>query len=254
MRQDATEQDILDAGRPLHLALISCHLLWREFNLLTARSIHHYLPVYLRQGLHDEPDRLQEQLQAEIDRQDGRHDAILIGYGLCSNGISGLHTRHSRLIFMRGHDCVTFLLGSRQTYQEYFDANPGTYWYSSGWIETGKMPGSERQQELYRQYCEQYDEETADYLIGEELRWMAKYQKACYICQPGLTARTEEEREFTRSCAQFCGWQYAEQQGDWQLLQDFISGPWTDDRFLVVEPGQVVRPSFDQMIIRAGPD
>lgn len=244
--------DLPAGGKPLKLALISCHVLWREFSLLTARSAHQFLPVYLRQGLHNEPDRLRVELQAEIDKLDGQHDAILIGYGLCSNGISGLIARKSRLVFMRGHDCITFLLGSRQTYQDYFGANPGTYWYSSGWIETGSMPGPERLQQLHAHYCEQYDEDTADYLIGEEKRWMANYRQACFIHQPGLTSQDDRHRDFTRNCASGCGWEYAELQGDWQLLADFVEGPWDDDRFLVTSPGQEVRPSFDRLIIQAG--
>lgn len=239
------------AARQMNLAVVACHLLWRELSLLTAQSSHLFLPVYLRQGLHNEPDRLRKELQEAIDQLDGKHDAILVGYGLCSNGICGLHAAKSDLIFMRAHDCITFLLGSRQAYRQFFDDNPGTYWYSSGWIETGSLPGPERHELLRQQYTEQYDEETADYLISEEMRWIVKYHKACYIHQPGLSKRDSQNREFTRGCASAFGWEYEELGGDMQLMRDFVNGPWDDDRFLVVKPGQTVQPSYDSLVIHA---
>lgn len=239
--------------QPLNLALISCHVMWREFSQLTAQSPHVFFPVYMRQGLHEEPDRLRRELQAEIDRLDGHFDAILIGYGLCSNGISGLHASSSRLVFMRGHDCITFLLGSRESYQEQFTGNSGTYWYSSGWIETGKVPGSKLYNDIFEEYRLKYDEETAEYLIDEVKRWINNYSRACYIHQPWIEKSADDLRDFTRQVAADCGWQYGEASGEIGLIRDFVNGPWDDERFLVLEPGLKVGPSNDKRIILAEP-
>ncbi len=235
----------------LRLAIIACHVLWREISLLTAQSPHVYFAVSLRQGLHDEPETLKRELQAEIDKLDGQYDAILIGYGLCSNGICGLRAQKSRLVFMRGHDCITFFLGSRQRYKQLFDDHPGTYWFSTGWIETGTIFGPQRREQLLQQYREQYDDETAEYLMEEEQRWIANYQRACYIAQPWLGSNAARERDFTRQCADFNGWCYDQVEGDGQLLKDFIKGPWTDERFLVVEPGSTIEPSYDEGIVKS---
>jgi len=234
-------------------ALIACHVLWRELSYLIARAPAKIFPVFLEQGLHNEPDRLRDQVQAAIDRVDGQYESILIGYGLCSNGICGLHTRKSRLVTIRAHDCITLLLGSRQHYQNYFQENPGTYWYSAGWIETGSMPGQDRIKLLHDRYAEQYDEETADFLIEEELKWMKNYRTACFICQNELPLDHEPLRDYTNRCAVECGWQYDELAGSMDLLRDFVDGNWDRDRFLVLEPGQVVTASFDSSILAAAP-
>jgi len=90
---------------------------------------------FLEFGLHGEPAKLREELQKAIDATPDTFDAILLGYGLCSKGVEGITARKTRLVIMRGHDCITCFLGSRARYLEYFTAHPGTYWYSPGWIE-----------------------------------------------------------------------------------------------------------------------
>jgi len=236
-----------------HYALIACHVLWRELNFLTAQSSSVIYPVYLEQGLHQEPDRLRREVQKEIDRLDGSYDAILIGYGLCSNGICGLKAEKSRLVALRAHDCITLLLGSRERYQAYFDANPGTYWYSTGWIETTPMPGADRIALLRRQYADQYDEDAAEFLIEEELNWMKRYRQACFINQAELSLPAEPYRCYTQKCAGECGWLFHELAGDLQLLRDFLNGSWDNGRFLIVEPGQIIAPSYDSSVLTAQP-
>lgn len=239
-------------GRPRY-ALIACHLLWRELSLLAAQAQAVIYPVFMEQGLHSEPSNLQKKVQQEIDRLDGQYDAILIGYGLCSNGICGLRARQSRLVAVRAHDCITLLLGGKELYQSYFRNNPGTYWYSASWIETGHMPGQANLQASRQRYEAQYDEETAEFLIDQEYGWMRHYRQACYISQAALAAADDAYRRFTRQCAGECGWQYAELEGDMSLLQDLVGGNWDPERFLVVEPGQCIAASFDETILVARP-
>ena len=94
----------------------------------------------MKQGLHNTPDALRKELQKAIDEVEGGYSAILIGYGLCSNGLEGIVARNTKLVIMRGHDCITFLLGSKEHYKKYFERHPGTYWYSPGWLDSGSMP------------------------------------------------------------------------------------------------------------------
>jgi hypothetical protein len=41
--------------------------------------------------------------------------------------------------------------------------------------------------------------------------------------------------------------------GDLALLQAGLDGEWDANRFLVVQPGQNVRPCYDDTILAAGP-
>ncbi len=93
------------------MCVIACHVLWRELSYFASLSPHNYQFQFLKQGLHNVPDQLRQELQAAIDEAGDEYEAILLGYGLCSNGLMGIQARGTRLIVMRGHDCITFLLG-----------------------------------------------------------------------------------------------------------------------------------------------
>ena len=120
--------------------IIACKVLWREINYLSAKSPFIYDVFYLEQGLHDVPSDLNRNLQEKINEIEDSYTHILIGYGLCSNGIAGIKSRKSTLVFVRAHDCITFFLGCKNRYREIFDKYPGTYWYNTGWIETSSIP------------------------------------------------------------------------------------------------------------------
>lgn len=207
--------------------------------------------------MHNEPVNLQKKLQAAIDAVDGRCDVILLGYGLCSNGLTGLTSRQTPLVIPRGHDCLTLILGSKEQFADFFATHRGTYWYSAGWIETGTLPDARYLERLSQAYLQRYeDPDIVDFLLGEERRWMHEYQTACFISQPelGLPAgQAAAFRQYAQASAAACGWQYAEQTGSLDLLQSLVSGPWDEARFLVTQPGQQVQPSFAADIVRAVP-
>jgi len=124
----------------MRLKLIACEVLFRELCDACAHSSHQVNPEFLPKGLHDLGGKpMAAKIQDAVDRTaEGACDAILLGYGLCGNGLDGVTARHTRLVAPRAHDCIALLLGSRQRYQAYFDANPGTYYRSTGWLERAK--------------------------------------------------------------------------------------------------------------------
>jgi len=228
--------------------LIACHVLWREFCYYAALSRNVFDIRVLKQGLHNTPEILRQELQDAIDAVEEGCSAILIGYGLCSNGVEGITARHTKLVVARGHDCITYLLGSRERYQEYFDAHPGTYWYSPGWIDMGEMPGKARYERLVQSYIDKYGEENADYLMEAEQGWIKEYSNAAYTDVGfGDTIRC---KEYTRECAAWLGWNYDEVAGDPRLIKDLLEGNWNAEDFLVVSPGKTIAASHDDAIIK----
>ena len=160
--------------------ILSCHVLWRELSYFAACSENTFNFTFLRQGLHNTPEHLRREVQKEIERiedEDPSWDAILLGYGLCSNGLAGIRSRKTTLAAVRAHDCITLLLGSKERYRTYFDAHPGTYWYSPGWIETNDQPGRERYEKTLKEYREKYGEENAAFLMETEQKWMKEYTR-----------------------------------------------------------------------------
>ncbi|MBP8131981.1 MAG: DUF1638 domain-containing protein [Candidatus Hydrogenedentes bacterium] len=244
--------DDSDPCTPQRLYVVSCHVLWRELCHFAALSRNVFEFRFLEQGLHNTPDVLRTSLQAAIDETPGRCEAVLVGYGLCSNGIVGVVARDKPLVIMRGHDCITFLLGSKERYREYFDAHPGTYWYSPGWIDTTTQPGRERYERLYREYAEMYGEENAEYLMQTEQGWFKTYNNAAYV-DLGF-GDSERYQAYTRACAEWLHWNCDILRGDARLVVDFLDGNWDEEHCLVVPPGHRVAPSHDERIIIAVPD
>ena len=235
------------------LYVISCNVLWRELCYYAALSPHSYTFHFLKQGLHNTPDILRSELQNAIDTipPDEGFSAILIGYGLCSNGIEGITSRHTKLVIMRGHDCITFLLGSKERYKSRMDESPGTYWYSPGWIETGFTPGKETYKKLLETYTEKYGSDNAAYLMEMEQGWQSKYSAAAYI-DLGFH-NTDRYRNYTWESAKWLGWRFDDIAGDPHLVMDFLEGRWNGGDFLIVKPGETVAASHDDSIIKTNP-
>ena len=225
----------------MRLQFIVCKVMQREAYFCAARSKNVVDVVLMEQGLHDEPDRLRSEVQKALDVtadiQGRPYDASLLGYGLCSNGIVGLSAKIP-IVVPRGHDCVTLLLGSKDKYQEYFNSHRGVYWYSPGWIESGKQPSEQRYQTLLKEYKQKYGQDNAQYLMEVEQTWIKEYNWATYI-DWGFD-NCDEYKEYTKQCAEFLNWNYDELKGDPGLCQRLLDGRWNDSEFLVVKPGRKI--------------
>ncbi|NIA06568.1 MAG: DUF1638 domain-containing protein [Actinobacteria bacterium] len=233
----------------MRLKVISCAVLEREFQLCASQSKNDIEVLLLEQGLHNTPDELRRRAQEAIDQTLQRDfDAIIMGYGLCCRGTVGLWANETRLVVPRGHDCITFLLGSKEKYREYFDTHPGIYWYSTGWIKHNDQPSRSRYEKVLAEYTAKYGEDNAKYLMETEQNWTSSYKLATYVDWNWPEA--VQEREFTRHCAQEMGWSYDELVGDKGLLQRLVDGDWQAEEVLVLEPGEKVAESFDENILR----
>jgi hypothetical protein len=235
----------------LRIAVITCAVLEMEVNHY-AQGIDHVVHIeLLEQGLHNEPPKLREQLQAAIDRVELANpdaEAIVLGYGLCSRGSEGVRTSRCRLVMARAHDCITLLLGSKERYARYVAAHPGTYWYSPGWNKHHTPPGKERHDRLLEQYVQAYGEDNAAYLMQMEQSWFTSYDRATYV---DLTiGATSADIAFTRECADWLKWEFDHQRGDATLLRDLLAGRWDDERFIICEPGQAFTMACDHRVVR----
>jgi hypothetical protein len=243
----------------MHLKLIACEIMYRELCAAVARSVNLVDVEFLPKGLHDigqagMSGRLAEVL-ASVDQS--RYEAILLGYGLCSNGLVGLRADSIPLVVPRAHDCITLFLGSKERYLDYFQGHPGVYFKTSGWIERGvglhqgDQETTKSQSALpqsYEDLVDRYGEDNAKFLY-EELCNMRHYAGLTYI-EMGIEPDDRFQRQ-SKEEAEARGWQYEKLAGDMQLLQGLLDGPWDDDRYLVVPPGMQIVPSFDQQVIRA---
>ena len=97
----------------MRLAVIACEMLYREISHCVSRSKKIVGVRFMQKGLHSVGhEKMSSTLQGAIDRVAGDiYDAILLGYGLCSNGVAGLRSARLPLVVPRAHDCITLMLG-----------------------------------------------------------------------------------------------------------------------------------------------
>ncbi len=244
----------------MRLKVIACKVLTRELSAICADSQNYVDFTWLRQGYHNEPDVLRKILQEEIDKIDegddpftcttavGEFDAIVLGYGLCSNGVCGVKSKKYPIVIPRAHDCITLFLGSKERYRELFDEKSGgIYWYTPGWIENSIMPSKKRDEINRSIYAEHYGEENADYLMEMEQGWLKKYHWAYYVSLDGV--KYPDYRKFTEECADYHGWEFRDIKGNDSLMRAMINGDWDNDRFIVIPPGKCAGQSYDDMIL-----
>lgn len=237
--------------------LIGCDVLYRELCAAVARSPHQVDVQFLPKGLHDLGGTIMcKRMQEEVDAVDASvYQAILLGYGLCGNGLVGLEARKIPLVLPRAHDCITIFLGDRQRYLDYFNSHPGVYFKTSGWIERGGS--SELSQSMMQaqgfaatreQLAAKYGEENADYLMGELTRYQSTYSKFTYI-EMGVEPDDRFELQTRREAAER-KWQFEKVQGSMALIHGLTDGEWDEAKFLVVQPGyRVVARYGDEAVI-----
>lgn len=235
---------------PIPTAVIYCAVLEEEVRAFAASAPDIVRMEKLPQGLHNTPALLRSRLQALIDRielESPEVEAIVAVYGLCSRGTEGVKTARCRLVLPKAHDCITILLGSRQKYLDYLRRHPGTYWYSPGWIRHHLPPGETRYKTLLQHYIERYGEDNAEYLMDQEQHWFRTYDRAAYV-DLGVT-ETSQDEALTRTCAHWLNWDFDRQHGDPALLKTLLTGPWEEDRYLVLQPGESLRFTMDEGVM-----
>jgi hypothetical protein len=245
----------------MRLKLIACEVLTREMNAVVVRSPHAIDVEILPMGLHDLGASMGPHLQQRIDAADKEgYDAFLLGYALCGRGTEGLCAGMTQLVLPRAHNCIGLLMGSRDRFQAYFDAHPGVYFRSPGWIEN--QSADRNLQPAYSaehnaawakqtrgQLVAQYGDDNGNYLFERFSAYRRRYSGLTYIstgvesdqaCR--TLARAEAERE---------GWAFEEIEGSLTLLERLVNGDWDAADFLVVPPGARVRGSLGESIVEA---
>lgn len=242
----------------MRLKLIACEILYREFCAAVARSVNQVDIEFLPKGLHDiGQERMNRRLQEVLAAIDpSPYDAVLFGYGLCSNGLVGLAARSIPLVIPRAHDCITLFLGNKERYLEYFQSHPGVYFKTSGWIERGdqiEQLGTQSVQhrsgmtQSYEELVARYGEDNARFLHEQLTNMLRNYSGYAYI-EMGIEPDDRFERTARQQAAER-GWTFEKLQGDMSLVQSLVDGPWDEERFLVVPPGHQIATSFDDNVV-----
>ncbi len=239
--------------------VIACNVMLREICQHAANCEAIVDFGFLPQGLHNDGKlAMKTAIQAEIDKVDAKkYDAILLGYGLCSNGVEGL-TSKIPMVIPRAHDCITLFLGSKEKYDEVFKNSPGTYYCSSGWLERAQSDDSETSVmskmglgKSKDEYAEEYGDELAELLGGMLDGWTDSYTDVHFI-NTG-TGDIEAVRKLAMKNAEDRELKYSESQGDTSLIKKLLNGEWDENEFLVIPPQHTISASWDKMVIKSTP-
>ncbi len=194
-------------------------------------------PLFLDAGLHATPKLLHAQVQEQIDRIE-EPSVIILGYGLCGNGLHDIRAGKHILIIPRMDDCIAMFMGGREAYLAEHEKEPGTYYLTKGWLQAGTHPLGE-----YRGYVEKYGMETAEFVMDQQYR---HYRRLVFVAnhQADLDGFREQALEVAEFCERW-GMVYEEILGvaDFLLaLEDTLAGSEpVDDKFIVIKPGETLK-------------
>lgn len=222
----------MTSAQGLPLVVIACQV----FQSLIER----YLPEGMAKlvkfkdyGLHRVPSKLTWSVQEEIDSID-EPSLIILGYGLCGNGLKGIKSREHTLLIPRTDDCIAILLGSYKKYMEEFDATPGTYYLTKGWLESGSNPLQE-----YQECVQKYGEKDATWIMDQQYQ---HYERVVFVAhnQEDLEKYRPKAQEVAEYCKRW-GMRYEEILGSdiyiRRLIEIASSPNRADADFLVITPG-----------------
>ncbi len=216
--------------------IIACKVMEPEITTLT-RDVDYIQAIYLESSLHDTPDKMPDLIREKIDQAESYASQIVLGYGLCSNGVVGLTAPSQGLIIPRVHDCISLFLGSGELYQEMFSQNPGTYYLTPGWLAERSDPLGY----MEKSYVPRMGREMAEWGLKEEL----KHYTHITLINSEITDM-EPLREIARQNAEFLDMAFEEVTGSTRYFSKILFGPYADGEFIVLKPGETMQ---QEMII-----
>jgi hypothetical protein len=210
--------------------------------------------IFMEQHLHDTPDIMRQKLQDKVNNINSDYEKIILGYGLCSNGVVELISKTHEIIIPKVDDCISLFLGSKEKYLELFSKDPATYYLCKGWIEYGGDPyrgyllwtGKEdmipkdwmRGKERYG--SKRYDENTARFLVADMLK---NYKKIVLINNDDIE---EIHREYIDEMISFLNEVLGreiileEVKGSSKLMEKMALCDIDEKNFLRFKPGQKI--------------
>jgi hypothetical protein len=191
--------------------------------------------VFMDYGLHRVPGKMTGALQEVLDQIE-EPSLVVLGYGLCGNGLNGLRAGKHTLLVPRVDDCIALLLGSRKAYIREFEAVPGTYYLSKGWLESGSHPLKE-----YEEYVPKYGPEQAMWIMDQQYQ---HYERLVLVAhsQEDLGKYRPQAQEVARFCERW-GMRYEEILGSDRYVRRLVEVAAAPDtaqaggEFLVIPPG-----------------
>jgi hypothetical protein len=227
----------------LPVVVIACKVLQDMLERLLPEDLAHAVS-FMDYGLHRVPSKMTWTLQ-DVIHGIAEPSLVVLGYGLCGNGLKGIQSEVHTLLVPRTDDCIALLLGSYQTYMREFRDEPGTYYLTKGWLESGSNPLQE-----YQEYVPKYGEKEAMWIMDQQYQ---HYERLMLVARD--QADLEKYRPQAQEVARFCerwGMRYEERLGSDEYVRRLVEAAaslgnghappnWLNHDFVVVPPGGEIR-------------
>ena len=183
---------------------------------------------YLDTDLHRTPARIPEVLQAKIHEISSLYETIMLGYGLCSNGVVGVSALRSTMIIPRVHDCLDLFLGFVGRGKSRIGLGTAHYYLTPGTILNRKDPLATMELE----YIPKMGREMSEWGMKEELK---HYTHFALITSQGRDMTAIREQALKN--ARFFDMPLTEVTSDLAFFKLLLYGPHDPEYFLHIPPG-----------------
>ncbi len=182
--------------------------------------------VWMEKGLHDRPEHLRRDLQAEIDAHQ-EYDVIVLAYGLCGNAVLGLVSPKARLVIPKFDDCIRMLRSVTQGGAPEVDCH--CLYFTRGWIDSDKFILDEM-----RRYEDKYGDKKGARIIKSML---GNYKGVRLVDTGAYDAH--EYTDALRENARYFDLDFEVVPGTRRVLKKLAAGTFDAD-FCIIESGQPV--------------
>jgi len=233
----------MSSPEKLPVVVVSCQVLQDLLTDLLPDGLAQQV-TFMDYGLHRVPGKMAGTLQEVLDGLE-QPSLVVLGYGLCGTGLKGLKSGPHTLLVPRVDDCIALLLGSYHAYMREFQAVPGTYYLSKGWLESGSHPLKE-----YHEYVPRYGEKEAMWIMDQQYR---HYERLVLVAhsEVDLEGYRPQAQEVSRFCERWA-MRYEEMLGSDRYIRRLIelaeqlagngtSASVADTDFVIVPPGGEIR-------------
>jgi hypothetical protein len=177
------------------VVVIACRVLQDLLERLMPKNFAKQV-IYTDYGLHRYTERLHETVQGTLDGL-AEPSLVVLGYGLCGDGLNGIKAGKHTLLIPRADDCIALLLGSYQTYAQEREAAPGTYYLTKGWLESDSHPLYE-----HKEYVGKYGPDQAAFIMDMQYRHCERLALVAHS-QADLERYRPQAQEVARYCEQW---------------------------------------------------
>ena len=208
----------------METVVLACNTIRNELEKAVRETNCPHEFVWVESGLHLVTNTLRRRLQEELDKISGAQ-RVLLAFGFCGNAVVGLKTGDYELVIPRVDDCITLLLGSKED-RERCCRQGGVYFLTKGWLE-----GEANIWKEYLAVLERFGPERTERIYQ---RMLAHY-KFLGLIDTGaydLSTLLPDVNDISVTLKL----ELLILKGTVHFLKNFLSGPWTDEHFVIIPP------------------